>query len=113
MLAETRSVDDQVEWLDDDTLLYGLPRYGRIATSDVWSIAATSAGRPKLTIEYASTCRGQVRSSVADAGHQVVRPIGPGGREVEARAALGERDGGDVAEGAVTVRRAQTGRSPP
>ena len=23
-LAETRSVDDQVEWLDDDTVLYGV-----------------------------------------------------------------------------------------
>ena len=55
VLREHRSADDQLEWLNDDTLLYALPRSGRIATSDVWSIAATSAGRPRLTIEYASS----------------------------------------------------------
>lgn len=37
LLAETRSVDDQVEWLDDDRILYGLPREGaEAAVSDVW-----------------------------------------------------------------------------
>ncbi len=25
-LAETRNVDDQVEWLDNDTVMYGLPQ---------------------------------------------------------------------------------------
>ena len=28
LLAERRSVDDQVEWLDDDRILYGLPGRG-------------------------------------------------------------------------------------
>ena len=37
LLAETRSVDDQVEWLDDDHVLYGLPREGaEAAVTDVW-----------------------------------------------------------------------------
>ncbi|MGJ7442293.1 TolB family protein [Aquipuribacter sp. MA13-6] len=39
LLSETRSVDDQVEWLDDGTLLYGLPREGSDAgVSDVWRL---------------------------------------------------------------------------
>ena len=41
----TRSVDDQVEWLDDDTLLYGLPRADEPGVTDVWALD-TSAGRP-------------------------------------------------------------------
>ena len=28
VLADTRSVDDQVEWLDNSTVLYALPRIG-------------------------------------------------------------------------------------
>ncbi|GIJ27061.1 TolB-like translocation protein; signal peptide [Micromonospora qiuiae] len=50
-LAETRSVDDQVEWLDDRTVIYGLPR-GRpgTASSDVWSVPADGRGTPVLLI---------------------------------------------------------------
>ncbi|WP_341720446.1 hypothetical protein QQG74_12455 [Micromonospora sp. FIMYZ51] len=50
-LAETRSVDDQVEWLDDHTVVYGLPR-GRpgTASSDVWSVPADGRGAPALLI---------------------------------------------------------------
>ena len=33
LLTETRNVDDQVEWLDDNTLLYGLAREGMPATA--------------------------------------------------------------------------------
>ena len=55
VLGERRSVDDQVEWLDDDTLLYGLRRSGRVGTSDVWSITTTSTSRPRLVIEHASS----------------------------------------------------------
>lgn len=39
-LAETRNVDDQVEWLDDATLLYGLEE-------EVWSMRADGGGRPR------------------------------------------------------------------
>ncbi len=54
VLAETRSVDDQVEWLDDRTVIYGLPRTGAQAgTSDVWSTAADGSGSPQLLIEGA------------------------------------------------------------
>ncbi len=37
-LGETRSVDDQVEWLDEHTLLYGLPREDEPGTSDVYAL---------------------------------------------------------------------------
>ncbi len=54
VLAETRSVDDQVEWLDDSTLMYGLPRTGAQAgTSDVWSTPADGSGSPRLLISAA------------------------------------------------------------
>jgi hypothetical protein len=39
-LAETRNVDDQVEWLDGSTVLYGLDE-------DVWSVPADGSGAPR------------------------------------------------------------------
>ncbi len=39
-LAEKRSVDDQVEWLDDDRVLYGLSR-------DTWIVPADGSGAPR------------------------------------------------------------------
>jgi hypothetical protein len=45
-LAETRSVDDQVEWLDDQTVLYSLPAGG--TRTDVWAAAAAGSGAPTL-----------------------------------------------------------------
>jgi len=54
LLAETRSVDDQVEWLDDGQIVYGLPRGGTsTATSDVWAAPADGAGAPRLLIHDA------------------------------------------------------------
>lgn len=38
-LAETRSVDDQAEWLDDDRVLYGLG-------GEVWVVPADGTGEP-------------------------------------------------------------------
>jgi len=38
-LAETRSVDDQAEWLDDEHVLYGLDE-------QIWSVPADGSGRP-------------------------------------------------------------------
>ncbi|HZI36853.1 MAG TPA: TolB-like translocation protein [Acidimicrobiia bacterium] len=40
-LAETRNVDDQAEWLDDGTILYGLG-------SDTWAVPADGTGSPSL-----------------------------------------------------------------
>jgi hypothetical protein len=56
LLAETRSIDDQVEWLDDDRLLYGLSRTGSEATtSDVWMVPADGSGTPVVLIPDASS----------------------------------------------------------
>ncbi|WP_116950076.1 TolB family protein [Jiangella endophytica] len=52
VLDEQRNVDDQVEWLDDDTLLYGLPRDGEAGVSDVWAVPATG-GEPRVLIPQA------------------------------------------------------------
>jgi Tol biopolymer transport system component len=51
-LAEPRSIDDQVEWLDDDTVLYGLPRTAAngAATSDVWRVPADGSGGPQIFV---------------------------------------------------------------
>ncbi|MFF1382991.1 TolB family protein [Arthrobacter sp. NPDC058288] len=53
VLSEARSVDDQVEWLDDGTLLYGLPRDGAEGDSDIWQIGADRSARASLYIEHA------------------------------------------------------------
>lgn len=52
--AETRNVDDQVEWLDAARLLYALPQPGALssASTDVWSIAADGSGAPKLFLTF-------------------------------------------------------------
>lgn len=56
VLAETRSVDDQAEWLDDGSLLYALPREGTEATtSDVWVVPADGSGTPTVFIPHASS----------------------------------------------------------
>ena len=48
-----RGLDDQVEWLDDDTLLYGLTRDDEPGVTDVWSVDADVDAEPKLIIEEA------------------------------------------------------------
>ncbi|WP_425341159.1 hypothetical protein [Arthrobacter oryzae] len=53
VLSEPRSVDDQIEWLDDATLLYGLPREGSEGDSDIWQIRADPSARASLYIEHA------------------------------------------------------------
>jgi hypothetical protein len=53
-LGETHSVDDQVEWLDNSRIIYGLPRSGtNAAVSDVWSLPADGSGKPTLLIPEA------------------------------------------------------------
>ena len=58
VLAEQRSVDDQVEWLDDDRLLYGVPRddgVPGVLGSDVWVVPADGSGSPQILIRDASS----------------------------------------------------------
>ena len=53
-LAEEHSVDDQVEWLDDDQVLYGLPGEGsHAAETNVWVVPADGTGAPRLLIAKA------------------------------------------------------------
>ena len=53
LLPESGNVDDQIEWLDDDTILYGMPRAGQAGDYDVWALAADGSGDPELFIEHA------------------------------------------------------------
>ena len=56
LLAETRNVDDQAEWLDPATVLYALPRSGTEATtSDVWRVPADGSGAPEVLVPQASS----------------------------------------------------------
>lgn len=50
LLPATRGVDDQAEWLDDDTLLYGMPREGEAGTTDVWSVDARAGAEPVVLV---------------------------------------------------------------
>jgi Tol biopolymer transport system component len=52
-IAESRSIDDQAEWLDNDRVLYALPRGAGSGSSDVWSARADGAGSPALFISDA------------------------------------------------------------
>ncbi|MPZ93362.1 MAG: TolB-like translocation protein [Propionibacteriales bacterium] len=54
LLAETRSVDDQVEWLDEEHVIYGIPREGdQAAITDVYVLPVDGVGEPVLLIEQA------------------------------------------------------------
>jgi len=53
-LQGDRSVDDQVEWLDNDHVIYGLARSGSgAAVDDIWSVAVDGKSQPKLLIPQA------------------------------------------------------------
>ncbi len=53
-LAETRSVDDQVAWLNNSSVMYGLPRNGsQAAVYDVWQVPADGKGKPAMLIPQA------------------------------------------------------------
>jgi hypothetical protein len=51
-LSESRTVDDQAEWLDDRRVLYGLPRAGT-GSSDVWVVPADGTGAPEIFLRDA------------------------------------------------------------
>ena len=53
-LAETRSVDDQVAWLDETTVLYALPAAAAgTAATDTWAVPADGSGSPRLVMPNA------------------------------------------------------------
>lgn len=50
--AESRSIDDQIVWLDDSTLLYGMPGENP-GDTDVWRLAADGSEKPTVFIAHA------------------------------------------------------------
>lgn len=53
-LAETRNVDDQVEWLDDNTVMYGVDdRDSFSPRTEVWRVPADGTGEPTLLLDGA------------------------------------------------------------
>ncbi|MDQ1295294.1 MAG: hypothetical protein QG608_3179 [Actinomycetota bacterium] len=54
MLPSVPLTDDEVEWLDDDHIVYGLSRTGgQAAMSDIWSVAVDGAASPRLLVPAA------------------------------------------------------------
>jgi len=55
-INESRSVDDQAEWLDADHVLYGLPRNIEGSASwDIWTARADGTGMPRRFVSNASS----------------------------------------------------------
>jgi hypothetical protein len=55
-LAETRNVDDQVAWLDDHTIMYGLDDPTSFSPeTDVYTVPADGTGAPSLFVEGAES----------------------------------------------------------
>jgi hypothetical protein len=50
--VEKRSIDDQIAWLDDATLIYGAPN-STPGDTDVWKLAADGDGPPTVLIPHA------------------------------------------------------------
>ncbi len=48
LARETRSVDDQVEWIDNRTLAYALPDETAPAATHIWALAADGDSPPRL-----------------------------------------------------------------
>jgi len=59
LLGETRSVDDQVEWLDNDTILYALhPEDGDLGLQpqfDIWELDLAEGSEPKMFLPSADS----------------------------------------------------------
>lgn len=53
LLPEKRNVDDQVVWLDEDTILYGLGRDDAVGDSDVWAVSTHGTSDPELFLAHA------------------------------------------------------------
>jgi hypothetical protein len=54
-LAEDRTIDDQIEWLDDGRILYALPVSSPSAVTHVWTLPADGSGRPERFLENAAS----------------------------------------------------------
>jgi hypothetical protein len=52
-LAETRSVDDQVEWLDNHRILYALPEEPKSFSTDIWELSDDANARPRFYLKGA------------------------------------------------------------
>jgi hypothetical protein len=53
-LAETRSVDDQAEWLDNETVLYSLPEAASgTPVQNTWAVPSDGGGSPRLVVPKA------------------------------------------------------------
>lgn len=52
-LAEERSVDDQAEWLDDQTVIYGMPSDKKPGSTDIWRVPADGHGAATPLLEGA------------------------------------------------------------
>jgi hypothetical protein len=54
-LPETRSADDQIEWLDDANVLYALPQGEQSASTDVWRVSLDGRTPPEVFLHAASS----------------------------------------------------------
>ena len=58
-LNEARSVDDQVEWVDDNTIVYGLPNPDAGTTGqpalDIWVLNVNDGSAPRLLLPFADS----------------------------------------------------------
>ncbi len=53
-LSENRNVDDQVEWFDDENVLFGLPKsQSGTAETNTWTVPADGTGQPELLVPRA------------------------------------------------------------
>lgn len=52
-VAGKHNVDDQVEWLDDRRVMYGLARKPGSLETDVWVVPADGSGKPSVLIKEA------------------------------------------------------------
>ena len=48
LALETRSVDDQVEWIDDHEIAYALPEDTTPAATNTWALAIDGQSPPRL-----------------------------------------------------------------
>jgi hypothetical protein len=57
LTSEIRNVDDQIEWLDDNHLLYALPDEGPPATlaTHVWVTSVDGSEQPRILLRFASS----------------------------------------------------------
>ncbi len=57
VLAETRNVDDQIEWLDDRSVLYAIrqPGTGTPPGTSIWQLQADGQGSPTLFLRDADS----------------------------------------------------------